>query len=239
MARLARSVLLGYPHAVSQRGNREQTVFEENADYRRYLGWLRECAERYGLDIWAYCLMSNHGHYVCVPRTADGLSRTFNTLHMKYAQYFHKKKGSSGRLWRGRFLSCPLDDPSVFEEVRFIETNPVRAGLVERAEDYPWSSARCHVIGEPDPVLIVGSDTGRALNRMAGVPMYRAIPGWRSYLAAGGDGEIVKRTRERLKTGRPAGDAEFVRKLEEIVGRRLGAMPRGRPRKAAPATKSS
>jgi putative transposase len=207
MARLARSVLLGYPHAVSQRGDREQTVFEESADYRRYLG---------------------------VPRTGDGLSRTFNCLHMKYTQYVHKKKGSSGRLWRGRFLSCPLDDPSVFEEVRFIETNPVRAGLVERAEDYPWSSARCHVIGEPDPVLIVGDDTGRALNRMAGVPMYRAIPAWRSYLAAGGDEAIVKRTRERLKTGRPAGDAEFVRKLEEIVGRRLGAMPRGRPRKAVP-----
>ena len=88
------------------------------------------------------------------------------------------------------------------------------------------------MIGEPDPVLIVGSDAGRALNRMAGIPMYRAIPGWRSYLAVGGDEGIVTRTRERLKTGRPAGDAEFVRKLEEIVGRRLGALPRGRPRKA-------
>jgi hypothetical protein len=91
------------------------------------------------------------------------------------------------------------------------------------------------VIGEPDPVLIVGSDTGRALNRMAGVPMCRELPGWRSYLAAGEDEAIVKRTRERLKTGRPAGDAEFVCKLEEIVGRRLGAMPRGRPRKAGTA----
>jgi hypothetical protein len=75
------------------------------------------------------------------------------------------------------------------------------------------------------------SDTGRALNKMAGVPMYRAIPGWRSYLTAGRDEAIVKRTRERLKTGRPAGDAEFVRKLEGIVGRRLGALPVGRPKK--------
>ena len=108
----------------------------------------------------------------------------------------------------------------------------MRTGLVEQAEDYHWSSARCHVIGEPDPVLIVGSDTGRALNRMAVIPMCQAILGWRSYLAAGGNEVIVSRTRERLKTGRPAGDAEFVRKLEEIVGRRLGAMPRGRPRKA-------
>lgn len=231
MARLARSVVVGYPHAVGQRGFREQVVFQEDADYHRYLSWLRECAERYGLDIWAYCLMPNHGHFVCVPKTGDGLSRTFNTLHMKYAQYFHRKRGSNGQLWRGRFLSCPLDDPSVFEEVRFIETNPVRAELVEQAEDYPWSSARCHVIGEPDPLLIIGVDSDRALNKMAGVPMYRAIPRWRSYLAAGCDEGIVRRTRERLKTGRPAGDAEFVRTLEGIVGRRLGALPIGRPRK--------
>jgi len=232
MTRLARSVVIGYPHAVNQRGNREQAVFGEDADYRRYLEWLREYTARYGVDIWAYCLMPSHVHFVCVPKSEASLARAFNTLHVRYAQYFHKKKGSSGRFWRGRFLSCPLDDPSVFEEVRFIETNPVRAGLVERAEDYPWSSARCHVIGEPDPVLIVGSDTDQALNRMAGIPMYRAIPGWRSYLAVGGDEEVVKRTRERLKTGRPSGDAEFVRKLEGIVGRRLGALPRGRPRKA-------
>jgi len=221
MARLARSVLLGYPHAVSQRANREQTVFEENADYRRYLGWLRECAERYGLDIWAYCLMSNHIHYVCVPRTGDGLSRTFNTLHMKYAQYFHKKKGVSGRLWNGRFLSCPLDDPSVVEEVRFIETNPMRAGLVERAEDYPWSSARHHVLGEPDPVL-----TDRCF-------LQNEVLDWRAYLAGRGEESVVKRVRERLKTGRPAGGAEFVHKIEGIVGRRLEALPRGRPKKAS------
>jgi putative transposase len=221
MARLARSVVLGCPHAVSQRGNREQTVFEEDADYYRYLGWLRECAERYGLDIWAYCQMSDGVHYVCVPKSEDALSRAFNTVHMKYAQYFHKKKGSSGQLWKGRFQSCPLDDPSAFEETRFIETTPVRAGLVEQAEDYPWSSARSHVIGEPDPVLAAGRDSGRA----------PAFPDWRSYLTAGGDEGIVARTRERLKTGRPSGDAEFVQRLEGLMGRRLGALPRGRPRK--------
>ena len=231
MARLARSVAPGYPHAVSHRGNRKQTVFGEDADHHRYLGWLRECAERYGLDIWAYCQMSDHVHYVCVPKTEDALARSFNTVHMKYAQYFHRKNGSSGQLWKGRFQSCPLDDPSVFEEVRFIETTPVRAGLVEQAEDYPWSSAGSHITGEPDPVLIAGSDAGQTLNGMAGVPMFQAIPAWRSYLASGGDEGIVARTRERLKTGRPAGDAEFVRRLEGIMGRRLGALPRGRPRK--------
>jgi len=235
MARLARCIVPGYPHHVVQRGNYEQNIFGSDDDYRYYLSLLKECADRYAIDIWAYCLMPNHVHVICLPKEDGGLARAFNTLHMRYAQYFNGKRSLKGHLWRARFMSCVLDESSAREEVRFVETNPVRLRLVEQAEDYPWSSARCHMIGGPDPVLIVGSDTGRALNRMAGVPMCREIPGWRSYLASGGEEAIVKRTRERLKTGRPAGDAEFVRTLEEIAGRRLGAMPRGRPRKAGTA----
>jgi len=206
-------------------------VFEEDEDFQRYRAWLCEYAGRYSVKIWAYCLMRNHVHFVCVPKAERALAHSFNMLHMRYAQYYHGKKGVTGHLWRGRFLSCMLDDRSVFEEVRYIENNPVRAGLVERAEDYPWSSARSHVTGEPDAVLVVGGDMVRALNMMASVPMCRAILDWRSYLAASADEEIVKRTHERLKTGRPSGDLEFVRKLEEILRRRLEPLPRGRPRK--------
>jgi putative transposase len=219
MARLARSTVIGYPHQVTQRGNYDQAVFEEEADFRRYLAWLQECADRYSVEIWAYCLMRNHVHYICVPMVAGALARTFNTLHMKYAQYFHGKKGVTGHLWKGRFLSCILDDRSVFEEVRFIENNPVRAGLVERAEDYPWSSARHHVLGEPDPVL------------RDGCFLKSDVQDWRAYLADRGDEPVVRRTWQCLKTGRPAGDERFVHGLEEIVGRRLMALPRGRPRK--------
>jgi putative transposase len=238
MARLARVTVIGFPHAVSQHGNRDKDVFEEDVDYRRYLGWLQEYAARYAVDIWAYCLMPNWVQFVCLPKEERALARAFNTLHMRYAQYFNGKRAVRGQLWKDRFRSCVLDDPSVFEEIRFVETSPVRAGIVELAEDYPWSSARCHVIGEPDPLLIPGSDAGRALNRTAGVTLYRAIPAWRSYLAAAGNETIIKRTRERLKTGRPAGDAEFVRTLEGKVGRRLGARPVGRPRKGGAAAKS-
>jgi putative transposase len=219
MARLARSVVVGYPHAVSQRGNYDQPVFEVEADYRRYLGWLQEYAPHYAVDIWAYCLMPNHVHFVCVPKAGDALARAFNTLHMRYAQYFNIKRGVTGHLWKGRFLSCMLDDKSCFEEVRFIENNPVRSGFVERAEDYLWSSAWNHVMGEKDPVLSEGCF----------LPC--EVPDWRAYLAARGEEAVMNRVRERLKTGRPAGDAEFVQKIEEIVGRRLEALPRGRPRK--------
>lgn len=116
-------------------------------------------------------------------------------------------------------MSCVLDDPSVREEVRFIENNPVRARLAERAEDYSWSSARAHVIGGPDPVLHDGSF------------LTDEVANWRAYLESRGDEATIVRTRARLKTGRPAGDVEFVHKLEGIVGRRLEALPRGRPKK--------
>jgi putative transposase len=138
---------------------------------------------------------------------------------MRYAQYFNGKHAAHGHLWRARFMSCALDDRSVREEVRFIETNPVRLGLAARPEDYPWSSARSHATAAPDPLL---SD---------GCFLTTEIPDWRVYLEGRGDEPVLRRVRERLRTGRPAGDAEFVRKLEGIVGRRLEALPRGRPRK--------
>lgn len=219
MARLPRSTVIGYPHQVTQRGNYEQTVFEEAADFRSYLGWLREYADRYSVEVWAYCLMRNHVHFVCVPKVEGALARSFNTLHMKYAQYFHGKKGVTGHLWKGRFLSCILDEMSVFEEVRYIENNPVRAGLVERAEDYSWSSARHHVFGEPDPVMRDASC------------LKDGVGDWQAYLMNRGNETVLRRTWQSLKTGRPAGEESFVRGLEEIVGRRLMALPRGRPKK--------
>lgn len=220
MARLARSIIAGYPHHLIQRGNYDQAVFASDADYRRYLDWLHQNAERYGVEIWAYCLMPNHVHLICQPLTEEALARASNALHMRYAQYFNGQRSIQGHLWRARFMSCALDGPCVREEVRFVETNPVRAGLVERAEDYPWSSARAHVAGSGDPILDGFFLTGE-------------IGDWSAYLQCRGDESLLARVRSRLKTGRPAGDAEFVKKLEGILGRRLEALPRGRPRKRA------
>ena len=222
MARLARSTVVGFPHDVLQRGNYDQAVFEAEEDYRRYLGLLRECTARYGVDIWAYCLMPNHVHFVCVPKVDGALARTFNTTHMRYAQYFNGKRSVTGHLWRARFMSCVLDGRSVHEEIRYIETIPVRAGIVLRPDSYPWSSARSHMTGEPDPVL---SD---------GCFLADATSDWGAYLASREDDVVLGRVRSRLKTGRPAGDRAFVRCLEEALGRRLEALPRGRPRKAPP-----
>jgi putative transposase len=219
MARLARLTFVGYPHHVVQRGNYDQPVFETEADYRQYLAWLQEYTIRYGVDIWAYCLMPSHVHFICVPKAEDSLARAFNTIHMRYAQYFNAKRLVHGHLWNARFMSCALDDASVREEVRFVEMNPVRLNLVKRAEDYPWSSARGHAHGEMDPIL---SD---------GCFLTDEITDWNAYLVSRGDDRLLGRARARLKTGRPAGEPTFIHMLEEITGRRLVALPRGRPRK--------
>jgi putative transposase len=219
MARLARTTVLGFPHHVVQRGYYNQTVFEDESDYRWYLSRLQDYSLHYGLEIWAYCLMSNHVHFICVPTAEGALARIFNTLHMRYAQYHHVKKNTAGHLWKDRFLSCMLDKKSVFEEIRHIENNPVRDGLVLCAVDYPWSSARPHVCGEMNPLL---SDD---------CSVTREIQDWRAYLADKADGSILARTRGCLKTGRPSGEDEFIHDLEEITGRKMIANPRGRPRK--------
>jgi putative transposase len=219
MARLARSTLVGYPHHVTQRGNYDQDVFEEAIDFQSYLMMLQDCAIRYSIDIWAFCLMRNHVHFVCVPKAEGALSHGFNTLHMKYAQYFHAKKGLTGHLWRGRFLSCILDEKSMLEEVRFIENDPVRAGLVLRAQNYAWSSARHHVYGGSSSIITENCS------------LRSTVKDWTAYLTEVGDKLILNRTWQSLKTGRPSGDLGFVHLLEEIIGKQLVPRPRGRPKK--------
>jgi len=221
MARLARSVFPGVPHHLAQRGRGCRAVFQAEPDYRRYLEWLRQYAARYGVEIWAYCLMPGGVDFVCVPRRKRSLALAFNSLHMRYAQLVNARRASSGPLWRSRFMSCPLDRPTAREDVRSVETIPVRAGLVVQAEDYPWSSARARVRGEADPVTAPDC-------RLA-----EEIRDWRAFLSEQPADDVVLQIRERLKTGRPAGNAEFVRKLEETSGRRLEARPRGRPRKTS------
>jgi putative transposase len=219
MARLARCAVAGYPHHVVQRGKQNQSVFSSQTDYCQYLSWLQAYKERYALDIWSYCLMPDHVHFICIPRYEQSLARTFNTLHMRYTQYFNRKYEIGGSLWRMRFMSCVLDESSAREEIRFIENNPVRVKLVDTAEDYLWSSARAHVNREFNPIL------------GEGFFLTREIRDWRAYLQDKGNEALLARARSQLRTGRPAGDLSFVRTLEEIVGRRLEALSRGRPRK--------
>ncbi|TAN56117.1 MAG: transposase, partial [Rhodospirillales bacterium] len=145
MARLARVVAPGLPHHVTQRGNRRQPTFFDEGDYRLYLDLLADNAQRFGLQVWAYCLMPNHVHLIAVPEAQDSLTRALAETHRRYTRDINRRKGWKGFLWQGRFASFVLDEPHLLAAARYVETNPVRARLVEQPEDWAFSSARAHL----------------------------------------------------------------------------------------------
>ena len=221
MGRLARVVLAGIPHHVTQRGNRREDVFRSDADRRAYLALLEKYQRRHGLEILAYCLMSNHVHFAIVPRLAEALGRTFRDLHTAYAGAWNVAHGISGHLWQGRFFSCPLDDVHLWAAVRYVERNPVRAGLVGRAEDYPWSSAPAHCGLRQDGLL--------AQN----FPPAGAVADWRTWLETE-DQQQTAAVRRQTRTGRPCGDEGFVKRLEGALARVLRPQQPGPKRQARP-----
>lgn len=220
MPRIARTVAVGYPHHVTQRGNYQQSTFESEDDYHRYLQWLAEYSKKYQFRIWAYCLMNNHVHFIGVPMSATALASTFNTLHMRYAQYFNKKRKVIGHLWQGRFYSCVLDEKHLYAAIRYTENNPVRAKITERPQEYPWSSAKAHVYKKLDPVL---SDD---------CYLTEQIGDWLAYLIEKDDDLLLRNIRKNTKTGRPCGDEFFTKTIEDIIGRKLTTLPVGRPKKS-------
>jgi putative transposase len=225
MPRRPRSVAVDYPHHITQRGNYRQAIFSDAEDYAQYLKWLARYTRQYGLEIWAYCLMPNHVHFVGVPRAGDALARTFNTVHMQYAQYYNQKSETKGHLWQGRFFSCVLDERHTYAAVRYVELNPVRSKMVASPEEYPWSSARSHITRTPDPVL-------------SGCFLTETVTDWRRYLGEENDPEAQKRVIQATQSGHPCGEENFVKKMETTIGRRLAPLPVGRPRGSIKTNKS-
>lgn len=213
MARLARLVVPGFPHHVTQRGGRRQHTFFCESDFDAYLGLLGACSREMDVAIWAYCLMPNHVHLVAVPVADDSLAKLFRCLHQIYARQVNFREGWRGHLWQERFHSSCMDESHLLAAVRYIELNPVRAGLCARPDQWPWSSVHGHMGQRIDPVL-------------SSTPALPAAGQWPGYLAAE-DTEIkLENLRRYTRTGRPAGDTAFVRRLEALSGRSL---QRGRP----------
>ena len=214
MARLARVVVPGLPHHVTQRGNRQQTVFFHDADYEAYLGLLASHAAAAGCGIWAYCLQPTHVHVIAVPGDEDGLRRALADANRRYARRVNAREGWRGHLWQERFGSFAMDEPQLHAAARHIELNPVRAGLVAAPEQWPWSSARAHLAGVDDAVVRVA-------------PLLAAGGDWREHLAGRSDADLGARLRLHERTGRPMGSEAFVSELEQRCGRRLRMLPPG------------
>ena len=222
MPRLPRTVFAGLPHHVTQRGNRREDVFFTDEDREAYLTWLKEYCDKYGLTVLAYCLMTNHIHLIVVPATDDGLHRVLKPLHMRYAQRINRARNWKGHLWQGRFFSSPLDEVYLLAAVRYVECNPVRAGMVERAEDYRWSSASAHCGNRSDSVLSLESGWRK---------QFAAIDDWSAWLSEADEIEKIRILRQNVEKGLPCGNESFVQRLGKIAGRHLEYHPQGRPKK--------
>jgi len=219
MPRPPRVVFAGVPHHVTQRGNRRGVVFFCDADRWAYLALLRDYAGKHGIGLLAYCLMPNHVHLVLVPETAQGLHLALKPLHMRHAQRINRARGWSGHLWQGRYFSSPLDENYLWAAIRYVERNPVRAGLIDRAEDYGWSSAAAHCGVRADALLTSDVTWTQRLS---------AVSDWSAWLATGDEAQDVKVLRRRANKGLPCGSTEFVAGLERTAGRCLQERPRGR-----------
>jgi putative transposase len=212
MARLARVVVPGMPHHVTQRGNRRQRVFFSADDYRAYLDLMSEWSQHYGLRTWAYCLMPNHVHLIVVPPSQDALCRGLGEAHRRYTRRINFREGWRGHLWQGRFASFVMDEPYLLSATRYVERNPVRAGLARRPEDWPYCSAAAHVAGRGDDL----AEVDWLADLIAG--WARA---WGQWLAEPDEGAIGERLAGHQAIGRPLGELPFLGCLTSLFSRDL------------------
>lgn len=221
MARLARIVIPGVAHHVTQRGNRRLPVFFGDEDRRSYLALIAGASAVHGTRCFAWCLMDNHVHLILVPASEDGLRATLAEAHRRYSRRVNFREGWRGYLFQGRFASYPMDDAHLMTAVRYVENNPVVAGMVAEAGDWPWSSARSHLAGrrvEGDPLTDVDA---------LGVH----VGNWQALLRTGlesmDDPATTEAIEARIRTGRPLAAPQWITDMEERLARKLGPMKRG------------
>jgi putative transposase len=220
MARLARVVIPGMPHHVTQRGNGRSRVFFSETDYALYRDLLAASCRSVGVEVWAWCLMPNHVHLILMPPDEDALRRALAPVHRRYAGIIHQRRRRTGHFWQGRFGAVVMDEEHLAAAYRYVSLNPVRARLVARAQDWKWSSVRAH-LGRIDDGL---TDVRPARDR------FRRFA---DLLEGPGDPDAITRLRQGESIGRPIGSPDFLAKIETLTARVLQPGKRG-PKPAQP-----
>ncbi|MBO9698139.1 MAG: transposase [Sphingopyxis sp.] len=220
MPRSSRIVIPDVPHHVVQRGNRRQPIFFSEEDRSSYIDWLAEGCRRFATRCLAWCLMDNHVHLILVPSTTDGLRGPVASAATRLSQRVNRMQQTSGHLFQGRYASYAMDDAHLMVALRYVENNPVKAGLVDAAEQWTWSSAAAHVARRPDRLV-------------SGTEFAAAIPNWRAMLAKGleaaeDDAEAVEAA---LLSGRPRAAPAWLAGHAGDIGGRMALRRRGRPPK--------
>ncbi len=208
MARIARIEALDYPHHVIQRGNRNQDTFFSNQDKAEYLKILKLQKELFGFEVWAYCLMENHVHLIVVPRKEGSMTQGIAETHRLYTRMINFRYGWRGYLWQGRFKSFAMDKRYLFEAIKYVEMNPVKAKLKKKAEDYEYSSAHSHIHKTQNEIL----DHFYLLDE---------ITEWQKYLNSDEPKEVTEAMKNSEATGRPLGSEKFLKDMEILSGRTL------------------
>lgn len=214
MPKFRRLVLPGYPHHVTQRGVRRQQTFFCDDDYRAYLRIADSLLIDADLSILGYCLMPNHIHMIVVPETKSCLSGFLGNLHRRYARDINEKNEWKGHLWQQRFYSVVMDEQHTAAALRYVEQNPVRAGLVRRPSDWKWSSARYNL------GLVRDSIADRTASQSF-------VSNWSDLHELDPDEEQIERIRNQTRTGRPAGEPAFLDRVEALSGRVVRKMKTG------------
>jgi putative transposase len=228
MPRMGRPVLPNYPHHIVQRGHNRQVVFAEEGDFRRYLEDLRELKDAFGVQVYAYCLMTNHVHLLLAPGEAvAGLGQLMKALAARMTRYRNRLERRSGTLWESRYKSSPVQtDQYLLACCRYIELNPVRAKMVATPEAYAWSSYRMRM-GRMDADWLDRDPCYLELGPSEAVRQARYARFVREAIPAG-EWELIQ---EALQRGQLTGNARFVEEVERIIGRRIEHRRPGRPAK--------
>jgi len=212
-------------HAIN-RGNNRQTVFFTEDDYRAFLKAIGDLKERKPFELYGYCLMPNHIHLLLRPLEAS-ISRIIQSLLVSHTQRYHRHHGTGGHVWQGRFKSPVVeDDDHLLCVLRYIEGNPVRAGLVRHPSDYRWSSFPAHGDGRPDALL----DRVIPYDQLDAYPAQRQRR-WTAYVLEQPEASELAAIRRSVETGLPFGAAAWVQRLAERLKLDLTIRPRGRPKK--------
>jgi putative transposase len=221
MPRIARIVIPNYPHHITQRGNNKRNIFSEDRDKEKYLSYIDGYSDKYNLSILSYCLMDNHVHFVAIPGNENSLSKTYGQAHHRYSYYYNKKINASGHLRQGRFYSCLLDKRHLISAIRYVERNLVRAGLVRKAWEWRWSSARARTGGEDTQIKL------RDIRELIEIDQFE----WEGYLdTEESEGELNAIRRSTMQ-GRLYRGNESMDIIGKKVGISLRAFARGRPKK--------
>jgi len=225
MARKHRASAAGIAEHVIQRGNNRQVIFANKDDMAAYAAWLKEYAIKYRVNIHAWVFMTNHVHLLCTPADSTGISKMMQSMGRMYVLYFNKRHNRTGTLWEGRYKSCLVEsDKYLLTLYRYIELNPVRAGMVSDPAEYTWSSYQCNGLGKQTDM-----QTHHQLYLSLGTSSQTRQLAYRALFKSKVQGKMLDDIRHSANKGLALGSDSFIANVEAVTGQRLIQQKRGRP----------